>query len=176
MCPGFESGDSYDFFFFFWFFNLFFFCFFFVFFFCFFVIIITVQICKFNITVSTQFLLLYYSLWCPGLQRLQRFDLVVEQTWYDENLLSGILVELQDFCRKNYTKVVSGFQKFLNNSRFRQNPVLNPVLHKYLAVRRPLMEKSYFAQNWSYSVFEVSGWNWDVNLPTKFHEISSLPL
>ena len=40
----------------------------------FFVIIITVQICKFNITVSTQFLLLYYSLWCPGLQRLQRFD------------------------------------------------------------------------------------------------------
>ena len=41
---------------------------------CFFVIIITVQICKFNITVSTQFLLLYYSLWCPGLQRLQRFD------------------------------------------------------------------------------------------------------
>ena len=40
----------------------------------FFIIIITVQICKFNITVSTQFLLLYYSLWCPGLQRLQRFD------------------------------------------------------------------------------------------------------
>ena len=32
------------------------------------------QICKFNITVSTQFLQLYYSLWCPGLQRLQRFD------------------------------------------------------------------------------------------------------
>ena len=42
----------------------------------FFVIIITVQICKFNITVSTQFLLLYYSLWCPGLQGLQRFDLI----------------------------------------------------------------------------------------------------
>ena len=41
----------------------------------FFIIIITVQICKFNITVSTQFLQLYYSLWCPGLQRLQRFDL-----------------------------------------------------------------------------------------------------
>ena len=35
------------------------------------------QICKFNITVSTQFLQLYYSLWCPGLQRLQRFDLLV---------------------------------------------------------------------------------------------------
>ena len=32
------------------------------------------QICKFNITVSTQFLQLYYSFWCPGLQRLQRFD------------------------------------------------------------------------------------------------------
>ena len=42
----------------------------------FFVIIITVQICKFNITVSTQFLLLNYSLWCPGLQRLQRFDFI----------------------------------------------------------------------------------------------------
>ena len=42
------------------------------------VIIITVQICKSNITVSTQFLLLYYSLWCPGLQRLQRFDYI----WY----------------------------------------------------------------------------------------------
>ena len=42
----------------------------------FFVIIITVQIWKFNITVSTQFLLLYYSLWCPGPQRLQRFDYI----------------------------------------------------------------------------------------------------
>ena len=42
--------------------------------FFFLVIIITVRICKFNITVYTQFLLLYYSLWCPGLQRLQRFD------------------------------------------------------------------------------------------------------
>ena len=40
----------------------------------FFVIIIIVQICNFNITVSTQILLLYYPLWCPGLQRLQRFD------------------------------------------------------------------------------------------------------
>ena len=30
--------------------------------------------CKFNITVSTQILLLYYPLWCPGLQRRQRFD------------------------------------------------------------------------------------------------------
>ena len=43
ICPGFESQKSHD------------FCFFFV-------IIITVQICKFNITVSTQVLLLYYSL------------------------------------------------------------------------------------------------------------------
>ena len=46
--------------------------------FFFFVIIITVQICKLNITVSTQFLLLYYSLWCPGLQRLDFFQ-------YDNN-------------------------------------------------------------------------------------------
>ena len=30
--------------------------------------------CKFSITVSTQIILLYYPLWCPGLQRLQRFD------------------------------------------------------------------------------------------------------
>ena len=44
--------------------------------FFFFVIIITVQVCKLNITVSTQFLLLYYSLWCPGLQHLQRFDFI----------------------------------------------------------------------------------------------------
>ena len=42
MCPGFESRELHDFF--------------------LSVIIITVQICKFNITVSTQFLLLYYSL------------------------------------------------------------------------------------------------------------------
>ena len=28
----------------------------------------------FNITVSTQILLLFYPLWCPGLQCLQRFD------------------------------------------------------------------------------------------------------
>ena len=42
---------------------IFFFFFFFFFFFdflCFFVVIITVQICKFNITVSTRILLLYY--------------------------------------------------------------------------------------------------------------------
>ena len=39
MCPGFESRESHD---------SFFLCFFFV-------IIITVQICEFNITVSTQF-------------------------------------------------------------------------------------------------------------------------
>ena len=42
----------------------------------FFVIIITVKICKFNITVSTQILLLYYPLWCPGLQRLQCCDFI----------------------------------------------------------------------------------------------------
>ena len=41
--------------------------------FFFFVIIITVQICKFNITVSSQFLLLNYPLWCPGLQRFDIF-------------------------------------------------------------------------------------------------------
>ena len=59
----------------------------FVFFLCFFVIIITVQICKFNITVSTQFLLLYYSLWCPGLQRLQRFDF---HKWFWQELIFGM--------------------------------------------------------------------------------------
>ena len=64
MCPGFESRESHD----------FFYLFIYLFFMFFFVIIITVQICKFNNTVATQFLLLYYSLWCPGLQRLQRFD------------------------------------------------------------------------------------------------------
>ena len=62
ICPRFESRESHD---------------FFIFFMFFFVIIITVQICKFNITVSTQFLLLYYSLWYPGLQRLQRFDFLL---------------------------------------------------------------------------------------------------
>ena len=46
MYPGFESRESHDFF----------------FFFFFFVFIITEQLCKFNITVSTQFLLLYYPL------------------------------------------------------------------------------------------------------------------
>ena len=57
MCPEFESPESHDFFFF------FFFDFFYLFFFMFFiVIIITVRIRKFNITVCTQFLLLYYSL------------------------------------------------------------------------------------------------------------------
>ena len=45
------------------------------------------------------------------------------QSW-SENLLSGILVELQVFCTENYTKVVTGFQKLLNNLRFRQKPVL----------------------------------------------------
>ena len=47
MYPGFEYRESHDIFFMFSFL---------------FVIIITVQICKFNIIVSTQFLLLYYSL------------------------------------------------------------------------------------------------------------------
>ena len=59
MCLGFESRESHDLFFFFFFF---FFYFLIYLFFMFFVIIITVQICNFNITVSTQFLLLYYSL------------------------------------------------------------------------------------------------------------------
>ena len=45
----------------------------------FFVIITTVQICKFNITLSTQILLLYYHLWCPGLQRLQRFNYFIHE-------------------------------------------------------------------------------------------------
>ena len=51
MYSGFESRESHD------------------FFLSFFVIIITVQIRKFNITVSAQILLLYYPLWCPGRQR-----------------------------------------------------------------------------------------------------------
>ena len=68
MSLGFESRESHIFL---WFINLF------IYFMFFLVIFITVQICKFNITVSTQFLLLYYSLWCPGLQRLQRFDLIM---------------------------------------------------------------------------------------------------
>ena len=51
LCPGFEFREPHD---------LFFYLFIFLCFF--FVIIITVQICKFNITVTTQFLLLYYSL------------------------------------------------------------------------------------------------------------------
>ena len=56
--------------------NIFFIFFFLVYFFLgfSFVIITTGQICKFNITISTQILLLYYPLWCPGLQRLQLFD------------------------------------------------------------------------------------------------------
>ena len=68
MRPGFETWVLHDFFFF------FFALFIYLSFYAIFLIIITVQICKFNITVSTQFLLLYYSLLCPGLQRLQRFD------------------------------------------------------------------------------------------------------
>ena len=51
MCPGFKSREPHD-----------FFLFIYLFLCCFFVIIITVQICKFNITVSTQFFLLDYSL------------------------------------------------------------------------------------------------------------------
>ena len=66
-------------------------CFYYFFlFFMFFVIIITVQICKFNITVFTEILLLYYPLWCPGLQRLQRFDLL----WW-----KGKPILLQNYAR-----------------------------------------------------------------------------
>ena len=61
MNPGFESRESHDFFFSFFFFFLIY-LFIYLFIFMFFVIIITVQICKFIIIVSTQFLLLYYSL------------------------------------------------------------------------------------------------------------------
>ena len=32
---------------------------------------------KFNITVSTQILLLYYPLWCPGLQRFDSYCVIV---------------------------------------------------------------------------------------------------
>ena len=73
MYPGFESLESYEFF---------FFIIFLLFFLCFFVII-TVQICKFNITVSTQILLLYLPLWCPGLQRLQRFEFLIRFELYN---------------------------------------------------------------------------------------------
>ena len=62
MYPGFESRESHE--------------FFIIIFFYVFVIIITVQISKFNITISAQILLLYYPLWCPGLQRLHRFDYI----------------------------------------------------------------------------------------------------
>ena len=54
MYPGFESRESHDFFFYYYFLLFSFYVFF--------VIIITVQICEFNITVSTQFLLFIYSL------------------------------------------------------------------------------------------------------------------
>ena len=64
MYPGFESRASHE-----------IFIIIIIFFFMFFLVIfITVQICKFNIAVSTQILLLYHPLWCPGRQRLQRFD------------------------------------------------------------------------------------------------------
>ena len=62
MYPGFESRRSHVFLFFFLICFILFIYFFLCFLCFFFVIIITVQICKFNITVSTQFLLLYYSL------------------------------------------------------------------------------------------------------------------
>ena len=39
---------------------------------------------------------------------------VVKQSWC-ENLLGGFLVELKGFCAENYTRVVTGFQKSLNN-------------------------------------------------------------
>ena len=81
--------------------------------------------------------------------------LVVEQSWC-ENLLNGILVELQVFCAENYTKVLTGFQKLVNNSRFRQKLVLKPVLHMYHGVRSSLVEKSYSDQNWSYTLYALS--------------------
>ena len=59
----------------------------------FFVIIITVQIWKSNITVSTQFLLLYYHLWCPGLQRIQHFDLTLDLF----QSLQHWILEVKDF-------------------------------------------------------------------------------
>ena len=71
-CPGFESRESHDFFF-------FFFFEFFIHFLLFFFYVVFLSLllqCKFDITVSTQFLLLYYLLCCPGLLRLQRFDFV----------------------------------------------------------------------------------------------------
>ena len=61
MYPGFESRESYD----------FFFHFFYVFFLS---LLLQCKFAIFSITVSSQILLLYYPLWCPGLQRLQRFD------------------------------------------------------------------------------------------------------
>ena len=79
---------------------------------------------------------------------------MVEQSWC-ENLLNGILVELQDFCTENYPKVVKSFKKLLNNSRFRQKPVLKPS-HRYFGVRSSFMEKSYFAQKCSDTLFALS--------------------
>ena len=81
---------------------------------------------------------------------------MLEQSWC-ESLLNGILVEIQGFCAENYTKVVTSFQKSFNNSWFRQKSVLKLVLHMYHGVRGPLMEKSYFAQNWTYTLFALSG-------------------
>ena len=71
-------------------------------------------------------------------------------------------MEIQVFCAENYTKVVTSFQNSFNNSWFRQKPVLKPVLHMYLGVRSPLMEKSHFAQNWTYTHFELSGQNMSI--------------
>ena len=88
--PGSNLGDGMIFFL---FFNVF------IFFCLCFVIIITVQICKFNITVSTQFLLLNYSLWRPGLQRLQRFD-------FTNAVASSIVLQivvLTNFMKNNRT-------------------------------------------------------------------------
>ena len=67
MYPGFKSQESHDFYYYYYYYYYFFF--FFDFFGHYY------YSAKFQIhSVSTQILLLYYPLWCPGLQRLQRFD------------------------------------------------------------------------------------------------------
>ena len=59
-------------------------------------------------------------------------------------VLTGISVALQGFCAKNYTKVVTDFQKLLNNSRFRQKTVLKPILHNVSWCKKSFIRKKLF--------------------------------
>ena len=53
---------------------------------------------------------------------------MMEQSWV-ENLLRSILMEFKGLCAENYTKISTDFQKLFNNYRFRQKPVIKPILH-----------------------------------------------